>query len=240
MKVIELLFSVDREQLLNRWNELYKNDFEADPDDHDSRRFEQHRAGLRYIDRVLQALKDAVPERCKLKVIVETKGAEYEQRGLKWDAEFYGRREIDKNHVEVNGIGPPSAEDEPFTNEGENTRWAIDFTPWGQWREAEVVQNPLDAKMSDLDLATHIIEELTWHGLPSAQEERHDELMDRVGEVDRAIETGDWKNFHRVLPPPYGCLFIDIGVECGHEPKCDPSKFLSGEEYDALMERNKE
>lgn len=172
MKVIELLYSVPREQLLDRWNELYTNKFGPE-------------GGLGYIATVLQMLTDSVPERTDMSVLVETGRAKWIEDGRPdepWMTDERGAR------VDVSGLHANLVEDERDYN-GEhypiNQRWALSFTAWGQWREMQVIQSEHDEPMSNLDLAAHIIEELTWHGLPEAQEQRRDEVMDRVEEFFR-------------------------------------------------------
>jgi hypothetical protein len=137
-----------------------------------------------------------------MKVLVETQQARWAEQGrekTKWMTLERGKQ------VDVSGLHPKSEEldwdGKPYPPD---TRWAIDFTPWTEWREMEVVQNPLDEPMSSLDLATHIIEELTWHGLPSSQEERFDEVLDRVEEFNRVVESGEkspFKSFSELKKP---------------------------------------
>src|SRR5690348_6587063 len=192
MKVIELLFSVDRNELLDRWKELYTNNFSGE-DEHGSREFEERRAGLAYIDRVLTTLKQSVPERTDMKVLVETYRAKWVEEGRPKE---HWMNEARENGVNVSGYGGTSDEldykGEPYPPD---TRWSLSLTPWGQWREMEVVQNEHDATMDDVTLAAHIIEEMTWYGLPEAQEGVRDKLLDSVERVNRAFDTGDMTGF---------------------------------------------
>lgn len=182
MTVIELLFSVDREQLLDRWNELYENDF----DDREQ--------GLTYIAQVLIKLSESVGEKTDMQVMVETYGGRWTELGKPEEAWMTEDRRdaVNVSGIHANPVDELDWKGEPYPLD---TRWALGFTDWGKWREMEVIQNPHDDKMSDLDLAAHVIEELTWHGLPQAMEERRDELMDRVDEFHNAMETGDMSGF---------------------------------------------
>lgn len=182
MTVIELLFSVDRKELLDRWNELYSNDFDDD---------EQ---GMGYIAQVLVTLSESVGVKTDMKVMVETNAARWKELGKAnepWMTDERGER------VEVSGIHENPVDELDYKGDPypADTRWALGFTSWAEWREMPVIQNPHDATMDPVTLAAHVIEELTWHGLPQAMEERRDELMDRVEEFHRATETGDMSGF---------------------------------------------
>lgn len=72
----------------------------------------------------------------------------------------------------------------------EDREWALDFTPWGEWKTMEV-----DSDLTIAEQAAHLFEEMTWHGGPESMAERAASVQDAMEEVNRAIETGDHSAF---------------------------------------------
>ena len=86
----------------------------------------------------------------------------------------------DKEYVHVDGI------------DAEDQIWALSFTSWGEWREMEVQDDTgLDLNISQI--AGHLYYEITWHGWETAMEERRDELSDRITELNRSLDSGEFK-----------------------------------------------
>lgn len=68
----------------------------------------------------------------------------------------------------------------------DGTLFAMSFAPWG-----EVLAMPFRCGFTDdlVDIAVHVFWELTWHGLETDMEERRDEVMDRIEEVERILDA---------------------------------------------------
>ncbi len=83
-------------------------------------------------------------------------------------------------------------EDECYTVDGvcpEGRQWALEFTPWGQWRQMAVVDATGKGLCVDA-LAAHVMYEMTFCGWPEQMEERRDSLMDTVEQIKRDLATG--------------------------------------------------
>jgi hypothetical protein len=107
-------------------------------------------------------LKKVVPVRSDMKVVVRYTVGEEADGGGYYDV---------------------SGEDDAADN------WALDLSPWSEWRELEVIDRT--GKGLNLDqLAAHLLYEMTWHGWPEEIEAISDGLRDQVEQIDRDIASG--------------------------------------------------
>ncbi len=59
-------------------------------------------------------------------------------------------------------------------------RWALDFIPWSQLKNMEVIEND---KYGVDEMAAHIYNELTFHGWPKEQDKRLTRLMQSINQL---------------------------------------------------------
>ncbi|MBB6424919.1 DUF6557 family protein [Sphingopyxis sp. JAI128] len=69
--------------------------------------------------------------------------------------------------------------------DSEGTSWAIEFTPWGQWKLLPVLCEGF-APSND-EIAAHLYYEMTWFGWPENTVAKLDDLTDAVERICRDI-----------------------------------------------------
>lgn len=75
---------------------------------------------------------------------------------------------------------------------GEESLFAMEFAPWGEWKLYPVVDES-NKNLTTEEIAAHLYYEITWGGWEEQGQERLAEINDRMEEVMRSIDNKDSK-----------------------------------------------
>lgn len=93
---------------------------------------------------------------------------------------------IEVEHV-VDDLLPEAVEEYENVSgvmQGEDIRYAIEFTPWNQWLGMEFTTESL--KYPEVDLLAHCLWEMTWSGFEEEQiQEKMNGLLETVKEIEK-------------------------------------------------------